>query len=142
MGLLHFRVTTITNHRMPRGRVIPVLSLAVWWAKLQKNDIVRHNMTQIASLLAAATVFIGLWTLFYRGGGGLKYETKLRMQEHELKMQMQRGDLCARGCVIMRFYGTCCMHATYINACFNLNKQDDFTKLHYERSHFQMNQFM
>ena len=40
-----------------------------------KNDQVRHNniMTQIASLLAVATVFIGLWTListFYCQGGG------------------------------------------------------------------------
>ena len=28
-GALHFRVTTITDRRMPRGRVISVLSLAV-----------------------------------------------------------------------------------------------------------------
>ena len=28
-GSLHFRVTTITNRRMPRGRAISVLSLAV-----------------------------------------------------------------------------------------------------------------
>ena len=40
-----------------------VLSLAVWWAKLEKNDKVRHSMTQIANLLAVATVFVGLWTL-------------------------------------------------------------------------------
>ena len=50
-------------------------------------------MTQIASLLAVATVFIGLWTListFYchcREGGGLIRETKLPMQELELKVQ-------------------------------------------------------
>ena len=37
-----------------------VLSLVVWLAKLEKNDKVRHNMTQIASLLVVATVFIGL----------------------------------------------------------------------------------
>ena len=55
-GSLHFRVTTITDRRMPRGRAISVLSLAVWWAKLEKNDKVRHNMTQIASLLAVAAV--------------------------------------------------------------------------------------
>ena len=42
-GSLHFRVTTITDRRMPRGRAISVLSLAVWWAKLEKNDKVRHN---------------------------------------------------------------------------------------------------
>ena len=35
-----------------------VLSLAVWWAKLKKNNKVRHNMTQIASLLAVATVLL------------------------------------------------------------------------------------
>ena len=51
-GSLHFRVTTITDRRMPRGRAISVLSLAVWWAKLEKNDKVRHIMTQIVSLLA------------------------------------------------------------------------------------------
>ena len=61
---------TITDRRMPRGRAISVLSLAVWWAKLEKNDKVRHMMTQIASLLAVATVFIDLWTPFYSQGGG------------------------------------------------------------------------
>ena len=45
-------------------------------------------MTQIASLLAVATVFIDLWTPFYsQGGGGLIRETKLPMQELELEMQ-------------------------------------------------------
>ena len=85
-GSSHFRVTTITDRRMPRGRAISVLSisLAVWWAKLEKNDKVRHNMTQIASLLAVATVFIDLWTPFYSQGGGLIRETKLPMQELEL----------------------------------------------------------
>ena len=67
MGSLHFRVTTITDRRMSRGRAISVLSLAVWWAKLEKNDKVRHNMTQIASLLAVATVFVDLWAPFYGG---------------------------------------------------------------------------
>ena len=66
-GSLHFRVTTITDHRMPRGRAISVLSLAVWWAKLEKNDKVRHNMTQIASLLAVAT-FFGLHFTVREGG--------------------------------------------------------------------------
>ena len=54
-------------------------------------------MTQIASLLAVATVFIGLWTListFYSQGGGLIREIKLPIQELELKMQ---GGLFARG---------------------------------------------
>ena len=86
MGSLHFCVTTITNPRMPRGHVIYVLSLAVWLAKLEKNDKVRHNMTQIASLLAVATVFIGLWTLFTVREGGLIHETKLPMQELKLKL--------------------------------------------------------
>ena len=44
-------------------------------------------MTQIASLLAVATVFLDLWTPFYSQGGGLIRETKLPMQELELKMQ-------------------------------------------------------
>ena len=63
-GSLQFRVTTITNRRMLRGRAIFALSLAVGWAKLEKNDKVRHSMTQIASLLAVATVFIDLWAPF------------------------------------------------------------------------------
>jgi hypothetical protein len=61
-GLLRFRVTTFTDRRMPRGRAISALSLAVWWTKLEKNDKVRHIMIQMASALAVATVFIGLWT--------------------------------------------------------------------------------
>ena len=63
-------MTTITDRRISRGRVISVLSLAVWWAKLEKNDKVRHIVTQIASLLAVATVFIDLWTPFNSQGGG------------------------------------------------------------------------
>ena len=63
-------MTTITDRRMPRGRAISALSLAVWWVKLEENDEVRHIMTQIASLLAIATVFIDLWTPFYSQGGG------------------------------------------------------------------------
>ena len=51
---------TITDCRMPCGRSISVLSLAVWWAKLEKNDEVKHNMTQVASLLVVATVLLGL----------------------------------------------------------------------------------
>ena len=63
-------MTTITDRRMPRGCAISVLSLAVWWAKLEKNDKVRHIVTQIASLLAVAT---DLWTPFYSQGGGGAY---------------------------------------------------------------------
>ena len=53
-------MTTITDRRMPRGRAISALSLVLWWAKLEKNDKVRHNMTQIASLVAVDTVFYWL----------------------------------------------------------------------------------
>ena len=42
-------------------------------------------MTQIASLLAVATVFVDLWAPFYSQGGGLMRETKLPMQELEPK---------------------------------------------------------
>ena len=51
-------------------------------------------MTQIATLLAVSTVFIDLWTPSYNQEGVLIRETKLPMQELELKMQ---GGLCARG---------------------------------------------
>ena len=48
-------------------------------------------MTQIASLLAVATVFIGLWTListFYcqGGGGGLYARQNYLCRNFELKM--------------------------------------------------------
>ena len=66
-------MTTITDRRISRGRTISVLSLVVWWAKLEKNDKVRHIVTQIASLLAVTTVFIDLWTPFYSQGGGGAY---------------------------------------------------------------------
>ena len=106
-GSLHFRVTTITDRRMPCGRAISVLSLTVWWAKLEKNDQVRHSMIQIASLLAVAAVFVDLWAPFYsQGGGGLIRETKVPMQKLELKME--GGGAYARGGgVIAGFYGIC-----------------------------------
>ena len=48
----------------------------------QQSNLRHIIMTQMATLLAVATVFIGLWTLmstFYiRGKGGLVCETKLR----------------------------------------------------------------
>ena len=94
MGSLHFRMRTITDRQMPRGRANSVLSL-------EKNKV-KYNTTQIASLLAVATVFVGLWTLdiyilLLAGGGGgvgITHETKLPMLELELRMQ---GGLCARG---------------------------------------------
>ena len=89
-GSLHFCVMTITSRRMPCGRTISTFSGCL----MGKTDKVRHNITQIAGLLAVATVFIGLWTLQSGRGGGLLRETKLPMQELELKVQ--RG-LCTRG---------------------------------------------
>ena len=40
-------MTTITDRRMPRGRAISVFSLAVWWAKLEKNDEVTYNAEEV-----------------------------------------------------------------------------------------------
>ena len=37
--------------------------------KTRENNKARHTMTQIASLLAVATVFIDLWTPLYSQGG-------------------------------------------------------------------------
>jgi hypothetical protein len=48
---------------MPHGRAISALSLAVRGAKLEKNDKIRHILTQMASLLTVATVFVALWSL-------------------------------------------------------------------------------
>ena len=64
-------------------------------------------MTQIPSLLAVATLFC--WPVDSKylhfsvggGGGGLIHETKLPMQELELKMQ----GLMYKGGVIAEFYG-------------------------------------
>ena len=56
-----------------------VLSLTVWWEKLEKNDKVRHSMTQIASLLAVATAFVDLWAPFYSQGGGAYTRDKVPM---------------------------------------------------------------
>ena len=61
-------------------------------------------MTQIASLLAVATVFIDLWTPFYnQGGGGLICETKLSMQELELKHRGAYVRGGGRNCRILRY---------------------------------------
>ena len=81
-------MTTITDRRMPCGRAISILSLAVWWAKLEKNDKVSHNMTQIASLLVVA----GLWSAIcafsnYNQRRGAYMRDKLPMQELEVKMR-------------------------------------------------------
>ena len=84
-------MTTITDRRMPRGRAISILSLAVWWAKFEKNNKVRRNVTQIASFLPVVTVFIDLRTPFYSQGDKTIY---LPMQELELK---NVGGAYARG---------------------------------------------
>ena len=69
-------------------------------------------MTQIATLLAIATAFIGLWTLNNYilqswKGGGLIREIKLHVPMQKLELKIQ-GGLRARG--RGRNYGTC----TYI----------------------------
>ena len=67
-------MTTITDVGMPRGRAISVLSLVVWWAKLEKNDKIRHNiMTQIASLLLFLLTYGLHFTVREVGGGELIY---------------------------------------------------------------------
>jgi hypothetical protein len=64
-------------------------------------------MIQMASALAIVTVFIGLWipisTIYSRRRGGVIRETKIPLQELELKME--GGGLFARRGVIAGFYG-------------------------------------
>jgi hypothetical protein len=62
----------------------------------------------MASLLAVATIFVGLWTLnIYilqsEMGGGLIRETKLPMQELEPKMQGRLICEGGRTCGILRY---------------------------------------
>ena len=63
-------------------------------------------MTQVASLLAIATVFIvyGLILQSGRGGGGLIRETELPVQELELKVQGGGAYARSGGSVIVGFY--------------------------------------
>ena len=44
--------------------------------RLKKSDQVSHNMTQIASVLAVATVFVSLWTLISRQRTGAYTQDK------------------------------------------------------------------
>jgi hypothetical protein len=79
-------------------------SLAVWWAKLEKNDKVRHNMTQIASLLVVATVFTRLMVCdiyFTVRGGGAYTRDKTGTWAKNAGGAYARG-----GGVIAGFYGT------------------------------------
>ena len=77
-----------------------ILSLAVWWIKLEKNDKVRHNMTQIASLIVVVTVFTWLMIcnvcILQSEKGGLYARQKLHdivpIQELELNMRWGGGD--------------------------------------------------
>ena len=54
------------NATRGRMRVISALSLAVDGQNREKRQNKWHNMTQISSVLAVATVFISLWTLISR----------------------------------------------------------------------------
>ena len=63
------------------------------WAKLKKSDYVRHNVT-IANVLVITSAFIGLYLYLvstFDRGGGLTGETKLPVQELELKVQVGEG---------------------------------------------------
>ena len=65
--------------------------------KLKKSNKVRHNMTQIANVLAVVTFFYWLMNLHMTvKEGGLKCETKIPtcMQKLEPKVQ---GGLCTKG---------------------------------------------
>ena len=76
----------------------------------------RHTMAQIASLLAVATVFIGLWTLiltFYSQGEGFN------IHETELKLQGGRG-LMREGSVFAGFCGIIVVHYLHNVKCNDL----------------------
>ena len=79
-------IFTCDDHYQSRNCHVGTQSLHfLWWAR---HDKVRHNMTQIASVLAVATVFIGLWTPIstFDREGGLIGETKIPMWELEQKV--------------------------------------------------------
>ena len=109
-------MATITDHQMPRGHTIFVLSLAVWWAKLEKNDKIRHNntcMIQIAtcSLLVVVTIFIWLMVCNVRGGGGDLYVSKnyllySRKYWRELNLAVEPKITIARILVKLKFGGS------------------------------------
>ena len=91
-------MTTVTDRRMPRGRAISALSLAVWWPKREKSHKVSHNMTQIASWLVVATVFIGLWTLISRQRrGAYRWDKNTSAETVELEPKVQGGGLIGEG---------------------------------------------
>ena len=56
-GSLHFHVTTITERWMLHGHVISVLSLAVWWAKLEKTGKVSHKREWNAPMIYCIDVY-------------------------------------------------------------------------------------
>ena len=63
-GLIHGSVTFPCDDHYRPSNATWVHNLCTFsgclMAKLEKNDKVRHNMTQLASLLAVATVFFFL----------------------------------------------------------------------------------
>ena len=74
-GLIHEILTFLCDdhYRPPNAtwaRDLCTFSGCLVGKTREKCDNVRHIMTQTASLLAVATVFIDLWTAFYSQGGG------------------------------------------------------------------------
>ena len=112
---------------MRRGRAISALSLA---AKLEKSDKVNHNMTEIASVLAVATIFISLWTLISRQRSGVICETKYLCRN--LSQSVGGG-------VIAGFYGTSTTTACYDDPLPDLNRsvQPMDSSYHYPLKWFQ-----
>ena len=87
---LHFKflMTIITDHRMARERVISGCLVG----KTRENNKVRHNVTQITSLLAIATVFIDFnMDSILQSGGGAYMRDKTTYLCKKIELKMQRG---------------------------------------------------
>ena len=79
----------------------------------RKTTVRHNNMTQIASLLAVPTVFIGLWTLNMLKGGGCLHvyarQNYLRRNSSYIKMQGLMREGGGHNCGFLLWYMCTCI---------------------------------